>query len=320
VSKQPGGGRVDLSVVVPTYNEQENVLPLVKRLSAVLEQLTKSYEIIFVDDGSRDKTFELLSKAHDSDKHIKLIKFRRNFGQTAALSAGFSHATGKIIITTDADLQNFPEDIPLLLSKMKEGYDVVSGWRHNRRDPLFSKRIPSLISNWLSRKLFGLNIHDSGCTLKAYKREIIEDLMIYGEMHRFIPAILSAKGFRVGEVKVRHEQRTAGKSKYRFTRLPMGLLDLFYVSFWSAYSTKPLHLFGMLGLLQYVLSALLFLEQMVKAIINMQLIAGPIFILAVLLAITGTQFVIFGFLGEILIRTYYSNVKHTSYSIEKILE
>jgi len=272
-----------------------------------------------VDDGSTDKTFEVLSKLRSSDSRVKVIKFRRNFGQTAATLAGFQHSSGKIVITVDSDLQNYPEDIPVLLNKMREGYDVVSGWRYARHDPLFSKRIPSLFSNWLTRLFFGIGIHDSGCTLKAFKREAVEGLKLYGEMHRYLPAIIASRGFKVGEVKVRHQPRLAGRTKYGVTRLLNGFLDLVYVKFWASYSTKPLHLFGFLGLVQYAIGFLIFVEQLVKAFILGQLAVGPLFIVSVLLAITGTQFIVFGFLGEIMIRTYYSSVKDTSYSIEKVL-
>jgi len=311
---------MDISVVVPAFNEEDNVAPLAKRLSNVLKGLVRQYEIIFVDDGSTDKTFEVLSKVRDSDRHVKLIKFRGNFGQTAAMLAGFQHSKGKIVITMDADLQNSPEDIPGLINKMKEGFDVVNGWRYNRHDPILTKRIPSFFSNLLARKLLKTNLHDVGCTLRAYKKRAVDDLAIYGDMHRFIPAILAAKGFKIGEMRVSHNKRAAGKTKYGITRLPRGFLDLVYVSFWSSYSTRPLHLFGMLGLLQYVLGTLVFVEQLVKAYLLKQLTVGPLFIVAFLLFITGTQFIIFGFLGEILIRAYYSNVKDSSYNIEKILE
>lgn len=310
-----------VSIVIPVFNEEQNINLLHNELSDVLSKLSIKYEIIFVDDGSTDSSFKELEKLFEKDRHVKVIKFRKNFGQTAAMSAGFEKAKGEIIITMDSDLQNDPKDIVLLLDKMNEGYAVVSGWRHKRKDSFITKKIPSALSNWLARKLTGLKIHDSGCTLKAYKSEAVKNLKLYGEMHRYIPAILHSQGYSVSEVKVEHRQRKFGKTKYNFTRLLKGLLDLVYIRFWSGYSTKPLHFFGLFGFFQYFLAIAIFAEQITMMLLVWKtLVVGPLLLLAVVLLITGTLFIMFGFLGEILIRTYYANSAETSYVIEKMLE
>lgn len=310
---------MDISIVIPTYNEEENLEVLYEELKPVMESLNKSYEIIFIDDGSNDKTFKILKSIHAKDKAVKIIKFRKNFGQTAALSAGFENADGDVLISIDSDLQNDPADIPKLLEKLNRGYDLVTGWRHERRDPI-SKRISSKIANWLREKLIKENIHDSGCTLRAYKKEVVKDLKLYGEMHRYIPALVHAKGFRVDEIKVKHRERKHGKTKYGFTRIAKGFLDLLYIKFWLDYSTRPLHVFGSLGLFQYILSFLIFIEQIIKAVIVKKLELGPLLLLSVLLLITGTLFILFGFLSEIQIRIYYEKIGEKPYDIEVVLK
>ena len=223
---------MDISVIVPVLNEEKNVLQLFSEIKKVLLQLNKKYEIIFIDDGSWDSTFKILNSI--DNKNLKIIKLRDNFGQSAALDAGFKNSTGKIVITMDGDLQNDPEDIPKLINELNNGYDVISGWRYNRKDPL-SKRIPSKIAYALRKKITKLNIHDSGCALKAYKREALQGLDLYGEMHRFIPDLVSLKGFKVGEVIVHHRPRLHGKTKYKFTRMLKGFLDLMVVYFCTDY-------------------------------------------------------------------------------------
>lgn len=308
-----------LSVVVPVFNEAQNVATLHRELKAVLDSLKRSYEAVFVDDGSTDGTFKALEAIHKSDPRVKVVKLQRNFGQTTALSAGFANSSGDIIITMDGDLQNDPKDIPALLIKVDEGFDVVSGWRHKRRDPFFTKVVPSLISNSLARMLTGVNIHDYGCSLKAYTKRALKGVKLYGEMHRYIPAIVAMNGFSVGEVKVNHRRRSFGKSKYNFTRLVKGMLDLLYIKFWSTYGTRPLHLFGLLGLFQYFLAVVIFAEQVIKAFIIKALNIGPLLLLAVLLVIMGTLFILFGFLGEIMIRTYYASAGEP-YVVERVLK
>ncbi|MCX6694935.1 MAG: glycosyltransferase family 2 protein, partial [Candidatus Altiarchaeota archaeon] len=227
---------MDVSIVIPVYNERHNVTKLYEAIEETMRNIRRTYEIIFVDDGSKDGTTQELRSICFSDRKVKCVMLRRNFGQTAALSAGIAKAAGEVVITMDADLQNDPKDIPKLLEKIREGYDVVSGWRKSRKDPLFGKKIPSLFSNWLARKLTGVKIHDFGCSLKAYRREAIKGVQLYGEMHRYIPALLYNKGFTVAEVEVNHRPRAHGKTKYGVSRLLKGLMDLMYIKFWSTYS------------------------------------------------------------------------------------
>ena len=307
-----------LSVVVPVFNEEKNIPVLYSELMPVLAKTRYNYELIFVDDGSRDGTFVELEKLHRADSSVKVIRFARNFGQTAAMSAGFSNASGDIIITMDGDLQNDPKDIPALLAKVDEGFDVVSGWRYSRKDPVLTKVLPSLFSNFLARVLTGVDIHDYGCSLKAYTRRSLQGIKLYGEMHRYIPAIVAMGGFSVAEVKVNHRKRSFGRSKYNLSRLMKGLLDLLYIKFWTTYGTRPLHLFGLLGILQYFFSFVIFVEQVIKAFVIKELNIGPLLLLSVLLMITGTLFILFGFLGEIMIRTYYASAGEP-YVVDKSL-
>jgi glycosyltransferase involved in cell wall biosynthesis len=314
---------MNISIVIPVYNEEESLPILYQKLKAVLEKLKKSdkksYEIIFVDDGSTDKSFEILEKIQKKDKKVKVIKFRGNFGQTAAFSAGFEEAKGEVIVTLDADLQNDPNDISLLLKKIDEGYDVVSGWRKKRKDPLLRKKIPSKISNFLARKLTGVEIHDSGCALKAYKKEALKNIELYGEMHRFIPAIVAWKGYKVSEVTVFHHPRKFGKTKYGLWRIMKGFLDLLVVVFWRKYSTRPIHLFGALGILMGLLGFIIsFYLTMMKILYNQSLTNRPLLLLGILLIILGVQFIIFGLLADIMIRVYYSK-EEKPYDVERTL-
>ena len=238
-----------LTIVIPVYNEEENISPLYNELKEVLSPI-EDYEIIFIDDGSTDGTYKELTKIHKFGD-IKIIKFRRNFGQTAALKAGFDFALGDILITMDADMQNDPKDIINIMKEMEDSkYDAISGWRYERRDKI-TKKIYSRLSNWLARKLTGLKIHDFGCTLKAYKKECIKDLELYGEIHRYIPALLSWRGYKIKEIKVNHRKRKYGKTKYNFWRLFKGLLDIINIKFWIKYSTRPLHFFGIIGIFSF---------------------------------------------------------------------
>ena len=313
----------ELSIVLPVYNEEDNILPLYQKLTHALKGLKKTYEIIVVDDGSSDGSLEELKKLRKKDRTIRIIVFRKNFGQSAAINAGFSHAKGEVIIVMDADLQNDPDDIKNLLKKMKDRYDVVSGWRFQRDDSL-SKRIPSRISNWLHRKLTGLDIHDSGCTLKAYSKGSVEGLELYGEMHRYIPALIAAKGFRIGEVKVEHHAREHGKSKYGGGRLLRGALDLLFIHFMTKYSSRPLHFFGILGILQIMLGFVIAAIKITDLYIKFDRTGqweqfGPLLLLAFFLIVIGVLFVLFGFLAEIIIRIYFSEPKRTNYLIKEIL-
>jgi len=312
---------IELSVVIPVYNEEENIYELYNKLRKVLPTLNKSYEIIFVDDGSKDNSFKILKSIHEKDNRVKIIKLKRNFGQTAALSAGFSYANGSIIVTMDADLQNDPEDIPVLLKKIEEGYDLVSGWRADRKDPFFTKKLPSKLSNWLASKLTGVQLHDFGCTLKAYRSEVVKNLNLYGEMHRFIPALASWMGASIAEVKVKHFPRKRGKSKYGIGRLIRGFLDLIVVKFLLSYSTRPIQLFGALGILSFLIGFIIGLYLTIeKFLFGASLANRPLLLLSVLLIFIGIQFITMGLLGEIVSRIYYEMGNRKVYFIDKILD
>ncbi len=306
-----------ISVVIPVYNEEENIPSLYSKLKDVLERIRAEYEIIFIDDGSTDKSFSLLAGIHSKDGRVKVIKFRKNFGQTAAMSAGFEQSKGDVLITMDSDLQNDPEDIPMLLKKLDEGFDLVSGWRAGRKDPV-TKKIPSMISNTLARYLTGVDIHDSGCTLKAYRRETLQGLELYGELHRYIPALVAWKGFRIGEVKVTHHPREKGKTKYGISRLFKGVLDLMLVTFWQKYSNRPIHIFGGFGLLLTFLGVVFagYLG-LLRIFYDYPLSDKPAFLVAVLMIVVGVQFIGTGILADIMLKTYYGQGTRKAYSIEK---
>ena len=307
-----------ISIVIPVYNEHENITPLYESIEHALHGL--EYEIIFVDDGSTDESYHTIRELHERDGRIKCVRLARNFGKTAALTAGFEMAQGDIIVTMDGDLQNDPGDIPGMIAMLEE-YDAVSGWRHDRKDPLLSKKVPSRISNRLSRWLTGLPIHDFNCGLKAYKKETLEGLELYGEMHRYIPAILTWKGYTVGEMKVKHHERKHGESKYGFSRLLRGLLDLINFKFWAGYSTRPLHFFGAVGLVLFVAGffADLYLV-MLKLLYGENLSERPLLLLGMLLMIIGFQIFMIGFLAEIMVRNYYSSSGKKIYTVREKLE
>ena len=294
-----------LSIVVPALNEEQNVGILAAEIKKTLKTAKLDYEVIFVDDGSTDSTRAALRALHAKDKSVKVLFHRKNFGQTAAMDSGIKHAKGDVIITMDADLQNDPSDIPRLLAKMNEGFDVVSGWRKNRQDP-FSKKILSLFAGSIRRSLTKEKIHDSGCTLKAFKRECFDNLDLYGEMHRYIPAILMWRGFRVGELVVNHRPRQFGKTKYGMSRLLRGFLDLLIVSFWMQYSSRPIQLFGRLGLgcfgLGFIGGVYLLWQKFAlgEAIAN-----RPLLTLVVLLILLGVQFFGMGIITDALTKIYY---------------
>jgi len=309
---------IDISIIIAAYNEQDNILPLYRELKIVLERITKNFEIIFVDDGSRDNTFNILKKLHEEDNRIKVIRFNRNSGQTAGWRAGFKYFNGKVAITMDADLQNDPKDIPLLLNELNNGYDVVSGWRWNRKDK-FSKKVYSKIANLIRRTLVNEKIHDAGCSLKAYRRGTVKDLNLFGEMHRYITTILLLRGFKIGEVKVNHRGRIMGKTKYGTMRLFKGFLDLLYLKFWAGYSTRPLHFFGGFGFLQYFLALIILIEQIIKAIMLNIFTVGPLLVLVVLLVITGSLSIMFGFISEILTRIYFKAYEEDNLNIREML-
>ncbi|MCD6519144.1 MAG: glycosyltransferase family 2 protein, partial [Anaerolineae bacterium] len=294
---------MDLSIVVPVYNEEENIDYLYQQLTEVLDPLGLEYEIICADDGSQDRSFEKLKAIAQRDSRVKVIRFRRNFGQTAGFSAGFDYAQGDIVITIDADLQNDPASIPALLAKMAEGYDVVSGWRKNRQDPFLTRRLPSKIANWLISRTTGVQVHDRGCSLRAHRKEIVKEMRLYGELHRFIPDITAWLGARMTEIPVKHRPRKFGKSKYGIGRTLRVILDLITIRFLQGYSTRPIHIFGKWGLFLGILGFLLALWLSIQKIFLGQSIGSrPALMLSVLLMLMGVQLVSIGLLGEMMVR------------------
>ena len=312
--------RVDLSVVIPVYNEAGNVENLHQEITRALAGLELAYEVIYVDDGSGDGTVELLEKIAAADPKAVVILLRRNFGQTAALSAGFDHCRGQLVVTMDGDLQNDPADIPKLLAKLNEGYDIAAGWRHDRRDPFLSRKLPSRLANGLISLTTKVKLHDYGCTLKAFRREVVDNIRLYGEMHRFIPAIASWMGVKIAEVPVNHRPRRAGRSKYGIGRTPRVLLDLLTVKFLLSYATRPIQIFGKWGLMAGGVGFLLALYYSVQRLFfDVPLANKPGLILAVLLILVGIQLISLGLLGEMQVRTYYETQKKTTYSVRKVI-
>ncbi len=299
---------VDCSIVIPVYNEETNIRLLLPELQGVLNNLHKTYEIILVDDGSSDNTSMIITEAAQQHPEIKLITLRRNFGQTAAMSAGFDAAVGDVIIPMDGDLQNDPNDIPKLLERIDEGYDVVSGWRINRQDKYWTRRLPSNLANRLISLTTKVHLHDYGCTLKAYRRNVLQKIELYGEMHRFIPALASWIGVKVTEMPVNHRARTHGKSKYGISRTIHVILDLMTVKFLLSYSTKPIQIFGLFGLVSLFSSVGLMAGVVYTRIrYDMVITNNSMFLLAVLFFILGIQFIGMGLLGEVVMRTYHES-------------
>ncbi|MBI5076078.1 MAG: glycosyltransferase family 2 protein [Nitrospirae bacterium] len=308
-----------ISVVIPLYNEEENVQELHIRLKAVLETLDADYEMLFIDDGSTDNTLKFLQEIQAGDSKVIVLSLRRNFGQTAAFAAGFDYSRGDIIITMDGDLQNDPNDIPKLIEQMKDN-DLVSGWRKKRKDPFLSRRLPSIMANWLISKVTGVNLHDYGCSLKAYKRDVIKNLKLYGEMHRFIPAVASWYGVRIAEVETEHHPRVRGKSKYGISRTMKVVLDLITVKFLQSFSTKPLQFFGPIGLASGMLGFLISIYLTIEKLIAGKDIGGrPLLLLGSLLIIVGIQFIGMGLLGEMMVRVYHETQKKPIYVIKKVI-
>ncbi|MEO2083416.1 MAG: glycosyltransferase family 2 protein [Desulfurobacteriaceae bacterium] len=308
-----------VSVVIPLYNEEESVPILYQRLKEVLEKIPYDYEIIFVDDGSSDRTGEILEEIAEKDRKVKLIQFARNFGQTAAMAAGMDYATGDIIITMDGDLQNDPEDIPKLLEKIEEGYDLVSGWRKNRKDAAVSRKLPSKIANWLIGKLTGVKIHDYGCTLKAYRSDVIKRVRLYGELHRFIPALASTVTSvdRIVEIPVKHHPRIYGKSKYGINRTFKVLADLFFIWFMKKFMQKPIHFFGILGIILFLLGFFPFLYLMALKLTGHSIGGRPLLIISVLLILSGLQMFTTGIVSEVIMRTYYESQGKKPYVVRR---
>lgn len=306
-----------ISVVIPAYNEEQNIPILYQKLTQVL--VGKDYEIIFVDDGSEDGTFEVLEKIADTDKRVKVIRFKRNYGQTSAMYAGFQHAKGDVIVTMDADLQNDPEDIPTLLKKLEEGYDLVSGWRKERKDPFLSRKLPSMVANWIISKATGVHLHDYGCTLKVYRAELLKELELYGDMHRFLPALTKRQGAKITEIVVRHHPRLYGKSKYGIGRTIRVILDILLVKFLNEYINKPMYVFGTAGFLLFAVGMLILLYLTFLKLFGEDIGRRPLLILSVLLILAGIQLISTGILAEMMVRIYYRIKEEKPYIIEKTI-
>lgn len=312
-----------ISIVVPIHNEEHSILPLYDRLTAVLIQLDRLFEIIFVDDASTDRSYELLANLVQTDPHLKVIRLRRNFGQTAALSAGFHEARGGIIIAMDGDLQHAPEDIPALLDKIEEGYDIASGWRKERVDNALTRRIPSRAANWLMSKASGIDLRDFGTTFKAYRAEVLKDVHLYGELHRFIPALASIYGARVAEVPIQNTPRVAGESHYGLGRTTRVLFDILTIRFLLKYFTRPMHFFGAIGLTGTLSgSAMLGYCLLVKLLhwrLDIIHAHGPLLLAGTLLVLAGLMMFSTGLIGELVIRTYFESQNRRIYAVRDIL-
>jgi glycosyltransferase involved in cell wall biosynthesis len=309
-----------ITVVIPLYNEEESIPHLRQQLTSALEQCGYSFEIVIVDDGSKDQSFALLRQWAEEDPRLRVVRFRRNFGQTAAFSAGFDHALGEVVITMDADLQNDPLDIPKLMAQIEAGYDIVSGWRKDRQDRFFDRKLPSMLANHMISNVTDVRLHDYGCSLKAYRREVLQHVRLYGELHRFIPALMSQVGGTVTEVAVNHRSRQYGSSKYGIGRTVRVLLDLITVWFLGAYSTRPIHVFGTLGLLSAFGGVLagLYLTY-IKLIVGENIGGRPLLLLAVLLVVIGVQLVTMGLLAEMQIRTYHESQNKPIYIVREVV-
>src|SRR5687767_781030 len=309
-----------ISVFLPVYNEEPNLLPLHAKLDEALKSLGRSAEIVYVDDGSTDDSLKVLRELARSDDRVRVVALRRNYGQTAAMAAGIDAARGKVLIPMDADLQNDPSDIVRLLDKLDEGYDVVSGWRKNRQDKLITRKIPSMLANRLISWIGGVPLHDYGCSLKAYRRESLEDVRLYGEMHRFIPIYASWAGARVAEIPVEHHARTMGKSKYGLSRTIKVIFDLMTIKFMASYQTKPIYIFGTFGMLSFFVAFVaglwaLFLKLFHKA----DFVQTPLPILAIVMFAVGIQFLLMGLLAEMLVRTYHESQAKAIYAVRERL-
>ncbi len=309
-----------VSIVIPVFNEEESLKPLHEALRNDVDTLSYNFEFLYIDDGSTDRSFEILKDVHRQDPRVKVIRFRKNFGQTQALSAGFDHVTGDLVITMDADLQNDPADIEKMLAKAQEGYDIVSGWRIKRQDPFLSRLLPSLIANWIISFTTGVKLHDYGCTLKVYRKEIIKDIHIYGELHRFLPAIASLQGAKIAEIPVQHHARQFGKSKYNFSRSIKVILDLITVRFMMLYSTKPMQIFGLMGIISGLAGFFIAAYLSIQWFMGVGLAERPLLLLAIVLIIVGAQFVSMGLLGEMMVRIYHETQNKPTYSIKEIIE
>ena len=313
---------MDLSIIIPVYNEVENLVQLYQAILATISRLPKlSWEVVLVDDGSLDCSLEVMKKlAQDDPDHVCLVALRRNYGQTTALTAGIDNSSGDMIVLMDADLQNDPADIPLMIEKLTQGYDVVSGWRTDRKDPFLTRILPSRIANWLISVVTGVYLHDYGCTLKAYRREVLTGFRLYGEMHRFIPAFANSVGAKIIEIPVSHHPRQYGKTKYGLGRTIKVILDLFTVKFLMSYAQNPIYLFGGVGTFLFGLSFLTVLVLVIRRIwLNEHMIRSPLLLMGTMLFILGAQSVLLGLLAEVLMRTYHESQDKPTYKIKQII-
>jgi glycosyltransferase involved in cell wall biosynthesis len=329
MSEQP---TLDLSVVLPVYDEEPNLEPLHRELTAALDSLGCRYEIVAVDDGSRDRSFEVLKGLVARDPHLRVIRFRRNFGQSASFAAGFDHARGAVVLTMDADGQNDPADIPALLAEMERGdFDMVNGWRQERKEPFLTRRLPSMMANALIGRTSRVPLHDRGCSLRAFRYDLVREVHLYGEMHRFIPELVSQIGARMSEVPVKDRARRYGRSKYNLTRVPRVLLDLITIAFLSDYRTRPMQLFGLFGLsssgLGAVIGLVLAIRKIVAGILGgaaafraFRIGTSPWLLLAILLIVVGVQFFLMGLLGEMITRTYHESQGKKIYAVREIVQ
>lgn len=311
-----------LSVIVPVYNEEGFLKELTRQITDALEQI-HNFEIIFIDDGSTDGSYQVLRSLQKEDSRIRVIKLRKNFGQTAAMSAGFDYARGEIIAPCDADGQNDPADIPRLVEKLNEGYDIVSGWRKNRQDRAITRKVPSRIANWLIGKLTGVRLHDYGCSLKVYRKETLQMTRLYGEMHRFIPALANWSGAKIAEMEVNHRPRTTGSAKYGLERTIKVILDLLTVKFLGSYGTKPIYIFGGLGILSGIGSVIsgsvvLYMKYISPRHLSMN--RNPLLILTAILIIATVQFILMGLIAELVVRTYHESQGRAIYTVREVLE
>ena len=321
MARQPATGTPDVSVIVLVYNEIDSVEPLHRELMGVMEALGKSFEVVYIDDGSRDGSTERLGDLASRDARVRVVSFRRNFGQTAAVQAGIDNSRGDILVFLDGDMQNDPHDIPQLLAKIDEGYDVVSGWRRDRHDDA-TRVLPSQVANWIIARVTGVRISDFGCTLKAYRRDVIHDVKLYGEMHRFIPVFASMVGARITELPVNHRPRTYGKSKYSLARTSRVMLDLITVKLLGGYSTKPMYFFGFAAFALWALALLLAAIVIIQKLLPPYVYAhnNPLLLLSVVLFIVGVQFILMGLLAELSIRTYHESQSKPTYVVREIIE
>ncbi len=310
---------IELTVAIPIRNEAACLEELHAELTHTLSAWGRSYEIIVVDDGSTDESFSILARLQARDPHLRIVRFRRNFGQTAAMAAGIDHSRAPIIVPLDADLQNDPGDIPALLARLDQGFDVVSGWRKNRQDKAVTRRLPSMIANWIIGRVSGVRLHDYGCTLKAYRRWVLEPYTLYGEMHRFIPIYASWVGARVTEIPVRHHPRTMGQSKYGLSRTFKVMLDLMTIKFMASYHTKPIYVFGLFGFSSFLISIVAGVWAVLRKLGGESFIRNPLLIIAIVMFAVGVQFILMGLLAEMLVRTYHESQSKSIYVVRERL-